>query len=924
MEMPGPYEIFLRKFGRFTGIQQLSLSAVGSGRNCLIVAPTGSGKTEAALMPVLNKIYEKGGGKAILAVYITPLRALNRDLMARLEGLCKEAGIKVNVRHGDTTQVERKKQAENPPALLITTPESLQNLFLSGRLREALKNVKFVIVDEIHELYYNKRGAQLSIALERLREISGEFQRIGISATIGDSVEVARFLFGRDEHVLVKSPLFKELELSVEMPLAPLYENKRMTETFGLDGQALARIERVAALIKGSSATIVFTNTRQVAESLGSKLLYLDKEEGFGGVGVHHSSLDRDERVRVENEFKAGKIKGIIATSSLELGIDVGRVDLVVQYGSPKQSTRLVQRVGRAGHTEQRAARGRIIVAEVLDAVESAVIAHNSVGGRIESNKMEAGALDVALNQICAMVLEYKKIEAKRVYDIIRRAAPFSDLGWETFEKLAIFAGELKLIRYSEGFVSMGGRCMDYFFSNISVIPDSKRFLVKSIITNRVIASLDEGFVYNYIDTGSSFISKGTPWRVVSVEEGTLFVEPSSEVEAAVPDWEGEDIPVSHSVAASVFSYLGGRQEKESSLMDGNAARKVSEFVELQKKHFLPSNGRVFVEELDNYAVVHVALGKRANEFLSRVIGTILLQGNPGLVVRATPYAIVIEFGNAVRRPDLEKVFLVLREGLTSERITGIISESDLFRYKFVQVAKLFGVLGKKVAMTKAAATRLVSFYRNTAVFEETLRDLNKNYFDAQDVLAFLKELKMGSVTVEFVRSPGSPLSQEILRSAYHYRELLTPNLPTDRDIATFRASLEGKSVQLLCTFCGFVSEEKMELDKDVAYVCHSCKSPMLSIYSEEYAEAVARKIGGKRMTAKDMVLYESAIKEAGLIGAHGNRAVIALETYGVGLATAARILKYMRKDFKRFFADLIEAQKTFVRTKRFWKVRQF
>ncbi len=917
--MPGPYEIFLRSFGGFTEIQRISLSAVGSGKNCLITAPTGSGKTEAALIPILNNIYKKNERKGIQAVYITPLRALNRDLIRRLEGICGETGITVNVRHGDTTALERKKQAESPPQLLITTPESLQNLFLSGRLRKALENVRYVLVDEVHELYYNKRGAQLSVALERLRAVAGEFQRVGISATVGNASEVSRFLFGGREHQTVMSPLSKEFEIGIEIPMIPIKENKKFSDMFGLDKQTLARIERVSQLIGKSAATIIFTNTRQVAESLGSKLLYLEKEDPFGGVGVHHSSLDRDERIRVENAFKEGKIKGIVATSSLELGIDVGKVDLVVQYGSPKQSIRLIQRVGRAGHSEKRAARGRILVAEVMDAIEAEVIARNVLGGKLESHEMEVGALDVAVNQICAITMEYKKVDAARIYEIIHSAAPYSDMSKEGFERLLSFANELKLIRYLDGKVGMGSRSMNYFFSNISVIPDSKRFLVKNVISNKVVSSLDEHFVYSYLDSGSSFISRGEPWRVVSIDEGTIFVEPSSDMEAAVPDWEGEDIPVSRNVASAVFSTFG-KTYNGFGLMDDEALRKVSGFVSSQYKHFVPSSGKVFVEEMDSYSVIFLALGKLANEFLSRVMSATLAQSYPGILMRATPYAIVVEYGDSGRKPDMRKAFALLAEGLSPEHMRNIASGSDLFRYKFVQVAKLFGILDKKAALTRSAVMRLIDFYRDSVVFDEALRDLNKNYFDAGEVASFLKDLKHGKISVEFVRSPGSPLAQEILRSAYHYKELLMPNLPNDRDVETFRSSMENREVKLLCTFCGFVSEEKIGLDKDEGYLCHSCKSQMLATFRQEYEDAVLKKIGGKRMTQREHVHYEDALREAGLISAYGNRAVIALGTYGIGLSTAARLLRYMRRDFRWFFADLLEAQKTFVRTKRFWR----
>ena len=340
-----PYELFLTKFKEFTEIQKLAIGPIERGENCVITAPTGSGKTEAAILPVLKRISEESDKNGVRAIYVTPLRALNRDLIKRLEWLGSELGISIAVRHGDTSQGERRKQMLNPPQMLITTPETIQNLLLSKKIRSSLANLRVVIVDELHELYYNKRGAQLSTVMERLEELAKGYQRVGISATIGDIGEASRFLFNERPHRLIASTLKKQTEITIEMPVRPESDDKEFRLSFGLDLQAYARIIRVSQLIRDSRAAIVFANTRQAVESLGSKLIRLGKTGGFGRVGIHHSSIDREERITIENEFKNGEIKAIIATSSLELGIDIGRIDMVVQYGSPRQAGRLLQRV---------------------------------------------------------------------------------------------------------------------------------------------------------------------------------------------------------------------------------------------------------------------------------------------------------------------------------------------------------------------------------------------------------------------------------------------------------------------------------------------------------------------------------------------------------------------------------------------------
>ena len=558
------------------------------------MAPTGSGKTEAAVLPVLKMLSSLDDEKGIRVLYITPLRALNRDLMKRLEWLSEELGIRIAVRHGDTPQSERQKQAANPPQLLITTPESVQNLFLSGRLRASLSNLKVVIVDELHELYSNKRGAQLSIAMERLVELAGNYQRIGISATIGNISEAKRFLGGTGECAEVGGKGIKSIEVRIDMPTRPKKIQEAFSKQFGLDAQALARIEAIADEVRESNSTLIFANTRQIVESLGSKLIYFDKVEPFGGIGVHHSSLDKAERVSIENDFKNGRVKSIIATSSLELGIDIGAINLVIQYGSPRQVIRLMQRMGRGGHREKETSYGKIIVANVIDALESLSILLQTKEGRTEKQSMEENALDVLVNQICAMALENKVIDAERIYATVKRAAPYRNLSRSTFDRTLAFATEQRLARGEGNRIGMGGRTREYFYSNISVIPEISHFYVKDAISNKIVATLDEEFVSSYIDEGAVFITKGIPWKVVGIEKDTIFAEQSNELEAAIPDWEGEDIPVTRETASTVFDLLDKGVDKYKEMLDENAYKSVRNLMD-QKGFFAPSNINVVI-----------------------------------------------------------------------------------------------------------------------------------------------------------------------------------------------------------------------------------------------------------------------------------------------------------------------------------------
>ncbi|HYU07382.1 MAG TPA: DEAD/DEAH box helicase, partial [Thermoplasmata archaeon] len=313
----------------FTEPQEKAIPRIRSGANVLLVAPTGIGKTEAALLPVLDHIVREAP-EPTSCLYITPLRALNRDMLRRMTFFAERLGVRVAVRHGDTSPQERAAITRQPPDILITTPETFQILFTGRRLREHLRSIRWVVVDEIHELASDERGAQLAVGLERLRDLVGhEFQRIGLSATVGSPEEVAAFLggVGRDVEVIrVRIP--KGLRIRVEMP-APSKGDTEISERLRVQvGQATA-LRRCYELIKEHASTLFFVNTRDTAEFLSSRLAawYQDPT-----IGVHHGSLSKDVRVQMEDDFKAGTLRALVCTSSLELGIDVGGADFVLQY----------------------------------------------------------------------------------------------------------------------------------------------------------------------------------------------------------------------------------------------------------------------------------------------------------------------------------------------------------------------------------------------------------------------------------------------------------------------------------------------------------------------------------------------------------------------------------------------------------------
>jgi ATP-dependent Lhr-like helicase len=909
------YSFFLEKVGTLTEIQERSIKEIENNNNCLIVAPTGSGKTEAALLPILNKI-QKEKIQGISAIYITPLRSLNRDLMKRIEVICNHFQIKVGVRHGDTSKTEREKQAREPPNIIITTPESMQSMLLSYRLRDALKNLKYVIVDEVHELYYNKRGAQLAVALERYKEISDNFLRIGISATIGNYEEAAKFLFNNADHKIIASDVEKKLSIKIVLPEVPLRKYEEFKSSFNLDNKGMARLETIEDIIKKNNATLVFANTRQTVESLGSRIIYLSRLENFYCVGVHHSSLDKNERIEIENNFKEGKLKSIIATSSLELGIDIGNIDMVVQYGSPRQSTRLLQRVGRSGHKIGLVSNGIIIASGPLEAMESLAVVINSKNKKIEKHSIENSPLDVLANQITGIVLEYKKIEIKKIFNIIKRSSVFVNLDFDVFNEVLLFMAEIKTISIDGQVATTGVRTRNYFINNISVIPDTPRFIVKQISTNKIISTLDEKFVYSNIEEGYSFITKGIPWKVIKIENNIIFVEKSDELEAAIPDWIGEDLPVSVEIANQTVSLFKNIQDGKN-ILEKDCQIRVEEFIKKQSNFFIPELENIFIEELEDYSILYIYLGTLANGFFARGIAQIIKNEGIDASVKATAYSIIIDYKFSTKKPDLQNIIKKLMNYKANEQV---LSESDLFRYKFVQVSKLFGIVDKKATLTKNVTKKLIEFYKKTVIYKETLRDLEKNYIDFPTVTSFIKKYENKEIKIGFVSS-GSPLSKEILLSGLGYGEITAIVNPGDEEIEMFIKRFQNKDYSFVCTYCGMVFSKKLADDiKGEEILCIRCKSPMIATGKDKYIDILNKKISGKKLNKNEISIYDEAIKETGLISTYSWRAVIALNTYGIGIATSGRILKMSRTTKERFISDILNAQKIFVKNSRFWK----
>jgi ATP-dependent Lhr-like helicase len=535
-------EWFERTFDGPTPAQERGWPAIASGSHTLIQAPTGSGKTLAAFLWALDQAKP---GKGTQVLYVSPLKALNYDVERNLRGPLAGIGsnLFVAVRTGDTPAKERAAMLKRPPDILITTPESLF-LMLTSRARETLRPVRFVVVDEVHAVAGSKRGTHLALSLERLERLTGEpFQRVGLSATQRPMDEIGRFVSGGRPIELVDAGRAKELDLRVVVPLDDMREPGEGSSIWPSVYPALLE------LVEQHRSTIVFVNNRRLAERLALRLNELAEKEI---ARAHHGSLAREQRLEVEELLKRGDIPVLVATSSLELGIDMGAVDLVIQVESPKSVARGLQRIGRAGHRLDEPSKGRIFPKFRGDLLESAVVVERMREGLIEETQIPRNPLDVLAQQVVA-VCSQEEISVDELYELVRQAYPFRDLSRQQLENvLDMLAGRYPSEEFGElrpritwdrvrGVLRAREGARRLAVTNAGTIPDRGLFGVYLVEGGGRVGELDEEMVYE-ARAGQTFLLGASTWRIEEITRDRVLVSPAPGIPGAVPFWKGEGV----------------------------------------------------------------------------------------------------------------------------------------------------------------------------------------------------------------------------------------------------------------------------------------------------------------------------------------------------------------------------------------------
>jgi ATP-dependent helicase Lhr and Lhr-like helicase len=835
---------FERAFEEPTPAQRLGWPAIAEGGHVLIQAPTGSGKTLAAFLLGVDCLNETPG-QGLRLLYVSPLKALNydieRNLRSPLAGL--ESKLQVAVRTGDTPAEERRRMLRTPPDILITTPESLF-LLLTSQARETLRGIETVILDEVHAVAGTKRGAHLALSLERLEALVDKpFQRVGLSATQRPLEEIGRFVAGTGREIrLVDAGVRKELDLQVVVPVEDMRELGSTAELSvpqladGVEmGAGVERSSRsiwpsiypaILELVRAHRSTIVFVNNRRLAERLALRINELAEEEL---ARAHHGSLAREQRVVVEELLKAGRIPCLVATSSLELGIDMGAVDLVIQVESPKSVAGGLQRVGRAGHDLHSVSKGRIFPKFRADLLESAVVARAMRAGEIEETRIPRNPLDVLAQQIVAICAD-EEVTVDELHLLARRAYPFAELSRAQLENvLDMLAGRYPSDEFAElrprivwdrvgGTVRGRTGARRLAVTNAGTIPDRGLFGVFLSDGGGRVGELDEEMVYEARE-GQTFVLGASTWRIDEITRDRVLVTPAPGVPGIAPFWKGEGV----GRPAELGEKIGRAARELSALADAAAiqcveaeygleplaARNLVTFLREQEAAtgVVPSDRTLVVErfrdEIGDWRVcilspfggrVHapwaMALRSRLRESLDLDVQS--LWSDDG---------IALHFPDSDSAPPLDD--LLLEPDEIEDLVLGELAQSALYGARFRENAARALLIPRRrpgqrtpLWQQRLKAQSLLQVARRYPQFPivlETYRECLQDVFDLPALRGILRGLQTRELAVVDVETPtASPFASSLLFdyvATYMYEDDTPPEerraqaLSLDRDL---------------------------------------------------------------------------------------------------------------------------------------------
>ncbi len=928
-----------RGFSKPTEPQGKVIPKILDGKNVLLISPTATGKTEAAFLPILSMLLQQPKTPGIKVLYITPLRALNRDLLERLQWWCNNLDIKLAVRHGDTEQKERTRQSQCPPDILITTPETLQAMLTGWLLRQHLQSLRWVVIDEVHELADSKRGSQLSLALERIRDLIGKDpQMIGLSATVGSPEKVAQFLVGDQRLVeIVRVSVAKMVKLAVIYP-KPTEEDVRFASKIYTHPEVAARLRIIRDYMTKRKSVLLFTNTRSVSEVLASRFKVWDVDFP---ISIHHGSLAKPSRIAAETGLKRGDLKGLIATSSLELGIDVGHIDFVIQYMSPRQVSRLIQRVGRAGHTYGNLSEGLIIGMDSDDTLEALVIARRALQEELEPISIPDKPYDVLAHQIAGLLLKNRRLTFTEILEICRKAAPFQNLTIADVEKIIKYMHQrfprLAWASFEDQVVLRPQRTkalFEYYFDNLSMIPEEKQFLVIDETADTSIGVLDEAFMAEYGKPGTKFIIRGSPWQIIHATEDRVYVRQVEDPTGSIPSWIGEEIPVPYEVAqelAEIRGFVeeqtqrGASPEQISAMLSErypsdaeNILNALAETLEQVHSGFpVPNPMRIVVEEWGEFIIIHSNFGSLINRALAQLLGQVLSDKlGRGIVVQHDPYRIFVQTMGAMsaeRMVEVLKEIKDMSDPLIRTTLTLSTVKTGLFKRRVIQVARRFGALKKWADFSNVSLQKLISSFEGSPIYEEGLKEVFSKDLDGDGLVMVLGRLRTGDVRLQVVETGGNatPVARVGIERVSMKTDLIPPEQMRAVLVESAKARLLNETGNFVCTFCWDYMEMIRIKDLPDKPNCPRCASSAIGLLKveEEKALGLVEKKGEHLAKNEEKMRYH-AKQTAELIERYGKPAAVALSARRVSAADISGVLEKEPTLSDMFYELVLESER--------------
>jgi len=895
-------------FENLTEIQKQAIPEILEEKNCLIIAPTGSGKTECATIPVFTKLKSRKISKKIKALYITPLRALNRDVFKRIINYAENEELKIEIRHGDTSQANRKRIADNPPDILITTPETLVNLLSQKKHLEALSDLEWIIVDEVHELLASERGSQLCLSLERLQiKTKNEIHRIGLSATVGNPEEAGRFLVGSERKFqLIHDTSLRNYDVDV------IFVDGIMDD---VATEIIEYIKKQQII----SPVLLFTNSRGESERLSSIL----KQKTSLNVELHHGSLSRQVREETEDILREGKSGIVVCTSSLELGLDIGSVELVVHYGSPRQVSKFMQRIGRSKHNRGDSARGLIITESADDEFEIQAIIERIKEGSIEEQKIHHGSLDVLAHHLVGLSMQVGNVPIDAALKLTKRAYPFRDITLEEFFDVLEILALRELIIFNEDKTEYKKNtaffATKYHFQNLSTIPDILKFKVIDTIENKFIGTLDQRFVGD-LDKDEIFVLRGSQWRILNIDEKSFKVNVlpiRSSQEIPVPKWEGVNIPVDFKTANKVGNFRTRVRNGSVKMMNNIISN-----LELIKT---PDEKTIVIEShrlpQKSVLILHSCFGTKINSTLKVILETLLDASLASRVKSSSDaYRILLSVESRFTKKHITDVFS--SDFDINEIMSVALKGKNDVTWKTFCVGKKFGFYDRNDVYVKNEIR--YDFERNidTPLVKEAFRELFHEKFDLEGTQKIIELIKQHKIKIEWTDvDKFSKLAEPVLDQT-----VMSYTNPANIDkemLQKVRKRLLETKQRLICVRCG-LWQQVMTPNETHPLRCKYCKGQQITCtyeYDHELVKTIQKKHQGKKLTPDEKKNFQKAWKVSSLLATFGKTALIVMAAYGVGPDTAGRILKNRLEDDDDYLIkQIIIAEKTYTLTRGFWK----